>query len=57
MKELVKESLRTAIERCFADGSLTSGLYPAAIIEKPAHPEHGDFATNAAMLLDGPVFL
>jgi arginyl-tRNA synthetase len=51
MKELVKESLRTAIERCFADGSLTSGLYPAAIIEKPAHPEHGDFATNAAMLL------
>ena len=51
MKELVKESLRMAMESCFADGSLTSGQYPAAIIEIPANPEHGDFATNAAMLL------
>jgi arginyl-tRNA synthetase len=50
MKELVKESLRRAMESCFADGSLTSGQIPPIVVEKPAHEEHGDFASNAAML-------
>lgn len=51
MKELVQESIRKALERCFSDGSLTSGRVPAIVVEKPAHEEHGDFATNAAMLM------
>ncbi|HEX9023425.1 MAG TPA: arginine--tRNA ligase [Geobacteraceae bacterium] len=51
MKELVKESVKSALERCYADGSLSSGKIPAIVVEKPANEEHGDFATNAAMLL------
>ncbi len=51
MKELVRNLVREALEDCFADGTLTSGQFPAVIIEKPAHEEHGDFATNAAMLM------
>ena len=51
MKALVQESVRKALERCFEDGSLTSGRLPSIVVEKPAQEEHGDFATNAAMLL------
>lgn len=51
MKERVRAAVRSALERCFADGTLTSGEFPAIVIEKPAHAEHGDFATNAAMLM------
>ncbi|KAF0220723.1 MAG: arginyl-tRNA [Geobacteraceae bacterium] len=51
MKELLIELVRKGLERCFADGTLSSGLLPTIIIEKPAHADHGDFATNAAMLL------
>ena len=51
MKEQVQESIRSALERCFSDGSLASGRVPSIVVEKPAHEEHGDFATNVAMLL------
>jgi arginyl-tRNA synthetase len=51
MKELVQESVRSALERCFSDRSLVSGRVPSIVVEKPAHEEHGDFATNIAMLL------
>ncbi len=51
MKELVQESIRAALAACFADGSLSSGRFPAIQVEKPAHEEHGDFASNVAMLL------
>jgi arginyl-tRNA synthetase len=51
MKEVVKKSILTAIESCFADGSLTSGQIPPIVVEKPAHEEHGDFASNVAMLM------
>lgn len=51
MKELVRQLVREQLEECFADGTLTSGPLPAPVIEKPAHAEHGDFATNVAMLL------
>ncbi|HEX9006966.1 MAG TPA: arginine--tRNA ligase, partial [Bacteroidota bacterium] len=51
MKELVRSLVREALEDCLADGVLTSGQFPAVIIEKPAHEEHGDFATNVAMLM------
>jgi arginyl-tRNA synthetase len=51
MREQLMDIVRKGIERCFAEGTLNSGLVPAIVIEKPAHAEHGDFATNAAMLL------
>ncbi len=51
MKELVQESIRAALAACFADGTLSSGRFPAIQVEKPAHEEHGDFASNVAMLL------
>jgi arginyl-tRNA synthetase len=51
VKELLREVIKNSLEKCYADGTLNSGIIPALIIEKPSHAEHGDFATNAAMLL------
>jgi arginyl-tRNA synthetase len=51
MKEILLDLVRQGLESCFADGSLASGEIPDIIIEKPAHEEHGDFATNVAMLM------
>ena len=51
MKEGVRTLVREGLERCFADGSLSSGEMPAVVIEKPAHEEHGDFACNVAMTM------
>jgi arginyl-tRNA synthetase len=50
MKDQLRSIIIQAFEACFADGTLTSGTIPAIVIETPAHAEHGDFATNAAML-------
>ncbi|WP_026841998.1 arginine--tRNA ligase [Citrifermentans bremense] len=49
MKEQLRACILKGIEGCFADGTLTSGEVPAINVEKPAHAEHGDFATNVAM--------
>ncbi|GFO57214.1 arginine--tRNA ligase [Geomonas sp. Red276] len=49
MKEQLRACILKGIEGCFADGTLTSGVVPAINIEKPAHQEHGDFASNVAM--------
>ncbi|MRR59232.1 MAG: arginine--tRNA ligase [Deltaproteobacteria bacterium] len=51
MKKLLQGRVRKCLESCYADGSMTSGRVPEIIIEVPAHSEHGDFATNVAMLL------
>jgi arginyl-tRNA synthetase len=51
MKESLCDLVRKGLASCFADGSLSSGVIPTIIMEKPAHAEHGDFATNTAMLL------
>ncbi|HLO24542.1 MAG TPA: arginine--tRNA ligase [Geobacteraceae bacterium] len=51
MKDLLRELIRKGLESCFADGTLVSGQVPSLVIEKPAHAEHGDFATNVAMLM------
>jgi arginyl-tRNA synthetase len=51
MRELLRDLVRKGLENCFTDGSLHSGCIPNIVIEKPAHEEHGDFATNVAMLL------
>jgi len=54
MKEQLRACILRGIEGCFADGTLTSGVVPAVSVEKPAHPEHGDFATNVAMQMAKP---
>jgi arginyl-tRNA synthetase len=54
MKEQLRACILKGIEGCFADGTLTSGVAPAISVEKPAHPEHGDFATNVAMQMAKP---
>jgi len=54
MKEQLRACILKGIEGCFADGTLTSGQLPAISVEKPAHPEHGDFATNVAMQMAKP---
>ena len=54
MKEQLRNLVLEVIEECFADGALKSGQVPSIVIEKPAHAEHGDFATNAAMTLARP---
>lgn len=51
MKKLLQERLGRCLESCRADGSLVSGRIPDIIIDIPSHAEHGDFATNIAMLL------
>jgi arginyl-tRNA synthetase len=51
MKEVVRKALEGALESCFREGSLVSGQLPSFVVEKPANEEHGDFATNIAMLM------
>lgn len=51
MKEILRDLITKGLESCFADGTLTAGQVPDIVIEKPAHQEHGDFATNVAMVL------
>jgi len=51
MKKLLQERLGKCLEDCLADGSLASGRIPEIAIEVPAHAEHGDFASNIAMLM------
>jgi arginyl-tRNA synthetase len=54
MKEQLRACILKGIEGCFADGTLTSGELPVINVEKPAHTEHGDFATNVAMQMAKP---
>jgi arginyl-tRNA synthetase len=51
MKQILRELIIKGLESCFADGTLISGQIPDIVIEKPAHQEHGDFATNVAMMM------
>src|ERR1039457_863475 len=51
MRKQLQQLVKAALQACFDEGALSSGQFPAIIIEKPAHEEHGDFATNVAMSL------
>ncbi len=51
MKAVLRQIINEVLADCVADGTLSSGQLPQLIIEKPAHAEHGDFASNVAMLL------
>ena len=51
MKDSLHSLLRHAIDALLAAGSLPAGDLPAFVIERTRNREHGDFATNAALLL------
>lgn len=51
MKKQIQVRVKKSLERCYANGSLTSGSIPEITIEVPNHAEHGDFASNLAMTL------
>lgn len=51
MKQQIRSALKQALQDCFRQGTLTSGVFPDFTIEVPGRADHGDFATNLAMLL------
>ena len=54
MRDALRQRLADALRDCFAAGTLVSGTIPDIQLEVPGNPEHGDFATNLAMLLARP---
>ncbi len=55
IKDDIRSALKQVLERCYEQGTLTSGEFPAEIqLEVPKKPEHGDYATNLAMMLARP---
>jgi arginyl-tRNA synthetase len=51
MKDQLRQKIASALKNCYASGSLDSGEIPGFALEIPGQTDHGDFATNAAMLL------
>lgn len=51
IKESIQEIIEQSIVSCRQAGLLQSSAMPAFAVEAPKNKEHGDFATNAAMLL------
>jgi arginyl-tRNA synthetase len=51
VKQELIESIRQALEALRADGTLPRDAAPAFVVERTKNREHGDFATNAALLL------
>jgi arginyl-tRNA synthetase len=51
VKEFLREKLKVALEMCRDAGTLVTAEFPPIVIEIPADPAHGDFATNVAMQL------
>lgn len=49
MKERLKQILQKTVERCFKSGALTEMSIPDYVIEIPADPSHGHFASNLCM--------
>jgi arginyl-tRNA synthetase len=51
LHETIKKEIRAALERAKAKGSLEFSSMPPFVLEKPREAQHGDLATNAAMLM------
>jgi arginyl-tRNA synthetase len=51
MKEMLRERLCQALQDCFREGTLHSGSIPEVLLEVPGQAEHGDFASNIAMVM------
>ena len=54
MKDSLQAQILEAIAALRADGTLPPGDAPAFVVERTRSREHGDFATNAALLLAKP---
>ncbi|MFZ5592460.1 MAG: arginine--tRNA ligase, partial [Bacillota bacterium] len=50
----IAAALGKAVQQAVAAGDLPPLEMPAFVVEVPREKEHGDFATNAAMLLARP---
>ena len=50
-RELVRSLLGDAVAAAAAAGELTVGANPAISVERPKQADHGDFATNVALML------
>ncbi|MBN8728838.1 MAG: arginine--tRNA ligase [Xanthomonadales bacterium] len=51
MKASLQTLVRRALDTLHADGTLPPGEAPAFVVERTKNRTHGDFATNAALLL------
>ncbi len=51
VKEELARVLERALDRCARDGLLPAGDRPPVQLDAPKNPAHGDFASNAAMVL------
>lgn len=52
MRKILKEKVKAAVKKAFNNGELVSEQPPASLtVEAPRMAEHGDWATNAAMVM------
>ena len=51
MKDLLRHQIAKALRACFDNQTLHSENIPDIQIEIPGNPDHGDFATNIAMVM------
>jgi len=54
MKQQLRNILQQALRECYRQGVLESGVFPDFTLEVPGRPDHGDFATNLALMLAKP---
>jgi arginyl-tRNA synthetase len=54
VKELLRDSIIEALAKLRADGVMPDGDVPAFVVERTKSREHGDFATNVALLWAKP---
>jgi arginyl-tRNA synthetase len=51
MKDRLRRQIGDALQTCFDNDVLHSGIIPEVQIEVPGNPEHGDFSSNLAMTM------
>jgi arginyl-tRNA synthetase len=51
MKDRLRQQIGDALQACFDNQTLHSGVVPEIQIEVPGNPDHGDFASNLAMTM------
>lgn len=51
MKDRIRRQVGDALQSCFDNATLHSGVFPDVQIEVPGNPDHGDFSTNLALTM------
>ena len=51
VRDLIVEKVRQALEHARDEGVLALDTFPTVAVERPANPEHGDFATSLPLRL------